>query len=87
MEPIQRSYSMTSQSDTERLELFFSCRNLKDMDTVTVTDSFLVVRLTQPLKPPMQVLRTKTVENSLNPDYYETAIITYEFEGKLVFIQ
>lgn len=51
------------------------------MDTVTVTDSFLVVRLTEPGQSAKQVLRTKTVENSLNPDYFETAVINYEFEG------
>lgn len=51
------------------------------MDTITVTDSFIVVRLRHQNEPPKQVLKTKTVWNSLNPDYHETAIVEYEFEG------
>ncbi len=78
----ERTNSLQSQGETERLEFFFSCRNLDDVDTVTVTDPFLVVKMKESDKQERIILKTKTVMNNLNPDFYETAIVVYEFEGK-----
>lgn len=36
---------MTSDEASEKLELFFSCKNLADLDFITVTDSYLVVKI------------------------------------------
>lgn len=82
-ESYKRSASLMSQNDSERVEFFMSCRNLRDVDTITVTDSFLVVKMRQTNQQPRQVLRTKTIWNNLNPDYHETAVIEYEFEGRV----
>lgn len=79
----ERSASLMSQNDSEKVEFFMSCRNLRDVDTVTVTDSYLVVKIRHQNQPVKQILRTRTVENSLNPDYFETALVEYEFEGSL----
>lgn len=65
------------------LELYFSCRGLADLDTVTVTDSFLVVYLSDRDTPPIKIHETKTHWNDLNPDYDETATITYKFDGTM----
>lgn len=43
--------SMLSDDESEKLELFISCRNLADLDFLTVTDSFLIVRMMEPNKP------------------------------------
>lgn len=43
---MERQDSMMSEAEEkERIEIFISCRNLDDLDFITVTDSFLVVKL------------------------------------------
>ena len=37
--------SLTSEDESEKLELFVSCRNLADLDLISTTDSFLVIKL------------------------------------------
>jgi hypothetical protein len=61
--------TMTSDDASEKLELFISCRNLADLDFITVTDSFLVVKLQEVNNPEKTVLKTKVYWNDLNPDY------------------
>ena len=48
---MDRVNSLTSDDSSSHLELFFSCRNLADLDIITVTDSFLIVKLSEPNKP------------------------------------
>lgn len=43
--------SMTSDDQSEKLELFVCCRKLADLDFLTVTDSFLIIRMKEPNKP------------------------------------
>lgn len=74
---------MTSDQASEKLELFFSCRNLADLDIITVTDSFLVVKLQELNKPQKIILKTKVYDNDLNPNYAETVTIQYFFESNL----
>lgn len=38
-----RKDSLQSDQDFEKVEIFFSARNLADLDLLTVTDSFLIV--------------------------------------------
>lgn len=45
MELDRRQSSLMSDEESQKLELFFSCRNLADLDFITVTDSFLVIKL------------------------------------------
>lgn len=49
--PYNREGSLMSDEDSEKLELFVSCRKLADLDFITVTDSFLIVRMMEPNKP------------------------------------
>lgn len=46
-----RTGSLLSDDESEKLELFVSCRKLADLDFITVTDSFLIVRMMEPNKP------------------------------------
>lgn len=64
-----RALSFDDDDEYEKLELFVSCRNLADLDIITTTDSFLVVRILEPNKPLREILRTRVYDNSLNPDY------------------
>lgn len=73
--------SLTSEDESEKLELFFGCRNLADLDLISVTDSFLVIKLQEPNKPERTIMKTKVYYNDLNPDYAETVTIEYFFES------
>lgn len=66
---------MSESEEKERLELFVSCRNLDDLDYITVTDSFLVVKLQEYGQPEKTILKTKIYWNDLNPNYAETVLI------------
>ena len=74
-----------SDAESEQIELYFSARNLADLDLVTVTDSFLVVYLAEPNKPKRRMLKTKIYWNDLNPDYAETFVTEFFFESTLIF--
>ena len=45
MEVPNRADSLMSDEESEKLEITASCRNLADLDFLTVTDSFLVVKI------------------------------------------
>lgn len=49
---MERSDSLMSEADEqEKLELFVSCRNLEDLDVISVTDSYLVVKIQELNQP------------------------------------
>ena len=49
---MERADSLMSEAEErEKLELFISCRNLDDLDFITVTDSYLVVKLVENNQP------------------------------------
>lgn len=80
---MERQDSMMSEAEEkERIEIFISCRNLDDLDFITVTDSFLVVKLIENNQPEKVILKTKVYWNDLNPNYAETAILDFFFESK-----
>lgn len=70
---------MSEGDEKEKLELFISCRNLDDLDFITVTDSFLVVKLIEHGQPEKTILKTKVYWNDLNPNYAETVLIDFYF--------
>lgn len=72
---------MSEGDDKERIQIFVSCRNLDDLDFITVTDSFLIVKLVENNQPEKQVLKTKVYWNDLNPNYAETVVVDFYFES------
>ena len=54
---------------------------MADLDIVTVTDSFMIIKLQELNKPEKVILKTKVYWNDLNPDYAETVTIEYLFES------
>jgi hypothetical protein len=70
---------MSEGDEKERIEIFVSCRNLDDLDFITVTDSFLIVKLIENNQPEKQVLKTKVYWNDLNPNYAETVVVDFYF--------
>lgn len=66
----------------QHLELYFSCRKLKDMDWVGKSDP--QVRLSIKNNPTVStwtsVGKTETIDNNLNPDFKTTIEVFYQFE-------
>ena len=63
-----------------------SCRNLDDLKFFSVTDSFLIVKLIEANHPDSIILKTKVYPNDLNPNYSETVLIDFYFEGNYLKI-
>ena len=78
---------MSEGDDKERIQIFVSCRNLDDLDFITVTDSFLIVKLVENNQPEKQVLKTKVYWNDLNPNYAETVVVDFYFESTYALTQ
>ena len=76
---------MSDDVISEKIEIFISARKLADLDTITTTDSFLVVYLFEPNKPKRQVLKTKVYYNELNPNYAESITLEFMFESICLF--
>jgi hypothetical protein len=70
--------------DKAKVELFFSCRKLANMDVVTVTDPFL--KLYENRGGIWFCLgQTEQIDNNLNPDFSKTFVVDFVFETKQVF--
>lgn len=83
MEGVDRNDSLLSEQESEKVEIFFCARDLADLDLLSVTDSFLVVYKQEPNGKKVKVLKTKIYWNDLNPDYSETLLTDFYFEGTL----
>lgn len=70
-----------AKGPSSTLQLFISCRNLKDMDFIGKSDPFCQVYIKNDNRSQwIRVGRTDTVVNSLNPDFAEPITIQYYFE-------
>ncbi|KAM3138201.1 hypothetical protein pb186bvf_009664 [Paramecium bursaria] len=67
------------QAEIQKLELFISCRALKDLVTLTVSDPF-VVMLVQNQNKWFEHGRTEKIDNNLNPNFAKSMTIEYHFE-------
>ena len=65
----------------ERIEIFISCRSLKNMDTFSKSDPQVIVYMrTNQSTPWSEVTRTECISDNLNPNFSKTLIIDYIFE-------
>lgn len=73
---------MNSSAVSERIELFLSCRNLKDLDYFSKSDPYIKVNFRRDFNVKQYALygRTETIQNQLNPNFNKTFIIDYLFE-------
>jgi len=62
------------------VELFISCRDLKDADLVTLSDPLVEVEERVNSGQWRRIGRTERVDNNLNPDFTTTFKIIYNFE-------
>lgn len=72
------------EEDKEKVELFISCRKLKDLDTLSKSDP--QVRLYEQVKKGWKLWgKTETIKDNLNPNFSRSFIIDYIFECVQVF--
>ena len=70
-----------SGGDCEKIEIFISCRNLRDLDTFTKSDPKVKVSLfTQGKESKLGV--TEFRKNDLNPNFEKSFIFDFYFEKK-----
>lgn len=66
---------------SERVELYFSARNLKKMDMMSNTDCKIVLYSKNPTNQQTQLIdETETINNNLNPDFTKSFVLDYFFE-------
>ncbi|CAI2362928.1 unnamed protein product [Moneuplotes crassus] len=80
MESYQPQVNMTD-SLKQKLQLFISCRKLRDLDYISKSDPFVEVYLKNDERSSwILVGKTETIQNNLNPDFSTPIIIDYFFE-------
>ena len=76
---------MQDTSDREKIELYFQCKNLKDMDTFSKSDPQLVVSMSMPAFRQNaaqwnEIWKSEVIDNNLNPIFSKTLEMDYIFE-------
>lgn len=68
----------------ERIELYLSCRNLKDLDVFSKSDPYVKVSYKRDFTQNKYAVlgRTETVKNSVNPNFSKNFLIDYVFESR-----
>lgn len=67
-----------------KVELYFSCRQLVNMDLGSLSDAFIILyRKTQ--TGWITVGKTEIIWNSLDPDFATTFMVDFQFERRQVF--
>ena len=79
------NYSQPSAPSTGNLsykiQLFISCRKLKDMDVVGLTDPVCILHARDNEQAPWRkVDQTETMKDNLNPDFEKSFMLEYYFE-------
>jgi Ca2+-dependent lipid-binding protein len=62
------------------VELFISCKNIKNLDQHSLSDCFCVLEEMNPAKKWMEIGRSEIVQNSINPEFVTRFKYTYKFE-------
>ncbi|GBG32835.1 Copine-5 [Hondaea fermentalgiana] len=66
---------------SSQVELFVSCRELKNMDLLSKSDPFVVVYARERNDVPWkEYYRSKTIWDNLNPDFPDQILLKYQFE-------
>ena len=63
-----------SSDDKEKIELFISCRSLKNLDTFSKSDPQVIVSMVNN-NHLSEIGRTEVVQNNLNPNFAKSFII------------
>lgn len=68
-------------STSEKIEIYLSCRNLKDLDVFSKSDPYIKVSYRKDFTQKQYAVlgRTETIQNNLNPNYAKTFCMDYIF--------
>jgi Ca2+-dependent lipid-binding protein len=66
--------------DREQVELFISCRSLKDMDVMSVSDPQVILMIQGANRQWAEYGKTEIIDNNLNPDFATSFPIDFIFE-------
>jgi hypothetical protein len=69
------------EREIEKVELFFSCRNLKNLDILSLTDPQIIIYL-EVKGQYIKYDQTEWIHDNLNPQFTKTVIMDYYFETK-----
>ena len=70
-----------AEGPSSMIQLFISCRNLKNLDIIGKSDPFWEVFIKNDSRSDwIKIGKTDTVTNSLNPDFATPIMINYFFE-------
>lgn len=72
---------MVESQLSTRVELFISARKLKNADTFSKTDPFCIVSLKSANSSFIQIGRTESIQNNLNPNWVTPIQLEYFFES------
>ena len=78
---LQAGNQQIINTSQEKVELFLSCRNLKNMDAFSLTDPKIRVYSIENGEEKL-IGETEMIQDNLNPDFAKTFIIDYIFEVK-----
>mmetsp|Transcript_50101 Transcript_50101/g.57518 ORF Transcript_50101/g.57518 Transcript_50101/m.57518 type:complete len:211 (-) Transcript_50101:550-1182(-) len=76
----QYAETINRMGDCHQIELFISCRSLKDVDTFSKSDPRARIHLQNGNSRWVTLGDTETIENNLNPNFSTTFRIDYLFE-------
>ena len=78
---VEAKSTPVTTDDSQKIEIFLACRQLKDLDTFSKSDPRVVVYLDNGNGYKI-VGETETIKNNLNPNYVTSFHINYIFEMK-----
>lgn len=70
--------------EAQHVELFISCRNLKDKDVFSKSDPFAILRKKNQ-QYWVDLGRTETIDDNSNPNFQKSFIIDYSFQTRQEF--
>ena len=75
--------SNPSDQNLKKIELSISCRKLKNMDFFSKSDPFVILYIKHlHTKQWVNMGRTETIQDNLNPNFKKTFLVDYIFEVK-----
>ena len=75
------SKNIYEDSTANKVQLFISCRKLKDLDIISKTDPQVFVYVKEANQKAYTLIgKSEIISNSLNPDFTKSFIVNYHFE-------
>ena len=75
---------MNDPGVSERIEIYLSCHNLKDLDVFSKSDPYIKISYKRDFSKNHYALlgRTETINNDLNPNFSKSFSLDYIFESR-----